>query len=319
MNILHKLTKEYKKSVIYFDQKNAYFLTTQKEFKEYFDEKDCNLLKVGTPFPTEVLEDIEFLEITYSKGRSWKILQQYLEQMTSLHTLFLPTIYMKDIHLLKFPKSLRSLRFINQSEFNNYFNENKEVFQNEKLLKDLKLEHLTYLGIFHLSNCNRIEEYIQISPEQFPNLEYVEFRNDDKSTFLKQLQIFSNIKHLDISASTAPVFEYLAPFRNSLQTLSLIGLGEKFSFKGIGVLKSLQAIWINSTLCDTDCSAFLEVPQIKEITLMYGKNVTNAEAILELSNLVSLKILDCKTPDKKKLMTKELKKKFIERGGKSVW
>ena len=143
MNILHKLTKEYKKSVIYFGQKNAYFLTTQKEFKEYFDEEDCNLLKVGSPFPTEVLEDIEFLEITYSKGRSWKILQQYLGQMTSLHTLFLPTIYMKDIHLLKFPKSLRSLRFINQSEFNNYFNENKEVFQNEKLLKDLKLENLT--------------------------------------------------------------------------------------------------------------------------------------------------------------------------------
>ena len=108
MNILYKLTKEYKKSVIYFDQKNAYFLTTQKEFKEYFDEEDCNLLKVGSPFPTEVLEDIEFLEITYSKGRSWKILQQYLEQMTSLHTLFLPTIYMKDIHLLKFPKVLRS-------------------------------------------------------------------------------------------------------------------------------------------------------------------------------------------------------------------
>ena len=175
------------------------------------------------------------------------------------------------------------------------------------------------MGIFHLSNCNRIEEYIQISPEQFPNLEYVEFRNDDKSTFLKQLQIFSNIKHLDISASTAPVFEYLAPFRNSLQTLSLIGLGEKFSFKGIGVLKSLQAIWINSTYCDTDCSAFLEIPQLEEIALINGKFVTNAESILELPNLVSLKILDCKTPDKKKLMTKELKKKFVERGVKSVW
>ena len=99
----------------------------------------------------------------------------------------------------------------------------------------------------------------------------------------------------------------------------MIGLGEKFSFKGIGVLKSLQAIWINSTYCDTDCSAFLEIPQLEEIALINGKFVTNAESILELPNLVSLKILDCKTPDKKKLRTKELKKKFIERGGKSVW
>jgi len=63
----------------------------------------------------------------------------------------------------------------------------------------------------------------------------------------------------------------------------------------------------------------LEVPQIKEITLMYGKNVTNAEAILELPNLIYLQLSDCKTPDKKKLMTRELKKKFVERGFKSVW
>ena len=317
--IITQLIEKYKYTIAFFNTENAYILTTQKEFKEDFDSEDCLLLKVGSPFPTGVLEDIQFLEVTYSKGRSWKILQQYLEQMISLHTLFLPTIYMKDIHLLKFPKSLRSLRFINQSEFNNYFNENKKVFQNEKLLSGLKLENLTYLGILHLSNCNRIEEYIQISPEQFPNLEYIEFRNDDKSTFLKQLQIFSNIKHLDISASTAPVFEYLAPFRNSLQTLSLVGLGEKFSFKGIGVLKSLRAIWINSTLCNTDCSIFLEIPQLEEIALINGKFVTKAESILELPNLVSLKILDCKTPDKKKLMTKELKKKFVERGFKSVW
>lgn len=316
--IITQLIEKYKNTIAFFNIENAYILTTQKEFKEDFDSEDCFLLKVGSPFPTEVLDDIQFLEVTYSKGRSWKILQQYLEQMTSLHTLFLPTIYMKDIHLLKFPKSLRSLRFINQSEFNNYFNENKKIFQNEKLLSGLKLENLTYLGILHLSNCNRIEEYIQISPEQFPNLEYVEFRNDDKSTFLKQLEKFSNIKHLDISASTAPVFEYLAPFGNSLQTLSLVGLGEKFSFKGIGVLKSLQAIWINSTLCNTDCSIFLEIPQIEEIALINGKFVTKAESILELPNLISLKILDCKTPDKKKLMTKELKKKFVERGFKNV-
>ena len=52
---------------------------------------------------------------------------------------------------------------------------------------------------------------------------------------------------------------------------------------------------------------------------MYGKNVTNAEAILELPNLVNLELSDCKTPDKKKLMTRELKKKFVERGFKSVW
>ena len=52
---------------------------------------------------------------------------------------------------------------------------------------------------------------------------------------------------------------------------------------------------------------------------MYGKNVTNAEAILELPNLVNLELSDCKTPDKKKLMTRELKKKFVERGFKKVW
>ena len=239
--------------------------------------------------------------------------------MTSLHTLSLPTIYMEKVQLLPFPKSLRSLRFINESTFNDFFKRNKKIFQKEKLLKDLKLENLLFLRILHLSNAKSIEEYIQLSPEQFPNLEFVEFHNDDKGSFLAQLQTFSTIKHLKLGPVKVPLFESLAPFSNTLESLNLWCPKDSFTFKGIGILKKLQTIWINSTYCDTDCSAFLEVPQIKEITLMYGKNVTNAEAILELPNLVNLELSDCKTPDKKKLMTKELKKKFVERGFKSVW
>ena len=183
----------------------------------------------------------------------------------------------------------------------------------------MKLENLLFLRILHLSNSKSIEEYIQLSPEQFPNLEYVEFGNDDKGSFLAQLQAFSTIKHLAFAPVKTPIFESLAPFSNTLESLDLGSAQDSFTLKGIGILKKLQTIWINSTYCDTDCSAFLEVPQIKEITLMYGKNVTNAEAILELPNLVNLELSDCKTPDKKKLMTKELKKKFVERGFKSVW
>ena len=239
--------------------------------------------------------------------------------MTSLHTLSLPAIYMEKVQLLPFPKSLRSLRFINESAFNDFFKRNKKIFQKDKLLKDLKLENLLFLRILHLSNSKSIEEYIQLSPEQFPNLEYVEFGNDDKGSFLAQLQAFPNIKHLAFRTIKTPVFESLAPFSNTLESLDLGSAQDSFTFKGIGILKKLQTIWINSTFCDTDCSAFLEVPQIKEITLMYGKNVTNAEAILELPNLVNLELSDCKTPDKKKLMTRELKKKFLERGFKSVW
>ena len=208
---------------------------------------------------------------------------------------------------------MRSLKIINKSAFNDFFKRNKKIFQKEKLLKDLKLENLLFLRILHLSSAKSIEEYIQLSPEQFPNLEFVEFHNDDKGYFLKQLQTFSTIKHLKLGPVKVSLFESLAPFSNTLESLNLWCPKDSFTFKGIGILKKLQTIWINSTYCDTDCSAFLEVPQIKEITLMYGKNVTNAEAILELSNLIYLQLSDCKTPDKKKLMTRELKKKYVER------
>lgn len=318
MLIINEITKKYKSIPREFDIENVYCLETQQEYYEKGD-KDYQLIDIDKPIPLEVLNKIHYLEVSYSEGRSFEVLQRELGRMTSLHTLSLPAIYMEKVQLLSFPKSLRSLRFINESTFNDFFKRNKKIFQKEKLLKDLKLENLLFLRILHLSNSKSIEEYIQLSPEQFPNLEYVEFGNDDKGSFLAQLQAFPNIKHLAFGPVKTPIFESLAPFSNTLESLNLWCPKDSFTFKGIGILKKLQTIWINSTYCDTDCSVFLEVPQIKEITLMYGKNVTNTEAILELPNLVNLELSDCKTPDKKKLMTKELKKKFVERGFKSVW
>lgn len=319
MHIISEITKKYKSIPSRFDIENVYCLETQQEYYEEGHKNYYQLIDIDKPIPLEVLNKIHYLGVSYSEGRSFEVLQREIERMTSLHTLSLPAIYMEKVQLLPFPKSLRSLKIINKSAFNDFFKRNKKIFQKEKLLKDLKLENLLYLRILHLSSAKSIEEYIQLSPEQFPNLEYVEFHNDDKGSFLSQLQAFPNIKHLAFGPIKTPVFGSLAPFSNTLESLNLWCPKDSFTFKGIGILKKLQTIWINSTYCDTDCSAFLEVPQIKEITLMYGKNVTNAEAILELPNLVNLKLSDCKTPDKKKLMTKELKKKFVERGFKSVW
>ena len=319
MLIISEITKKYKSIPSDFDIENVYCLETQQEYYEEGHKNYYQLIDIDKPIPLEVLSKIHYLKVSYSEGRSFEVLQGELGRMTSLHTLSLPAIYMEKVQLLPFPKSLRSLKIINESAFNDFFKRNKKIFQKEKLLKDLKLENLLFLRILHLSNSKPIEEYIQLSPEQFPNLEFVEFHNDDKGYFLKQLQTFSTIKHLKLGPVKVPLFESLAPFSNTLESLNLWCPKDSFTFKGIGILKKLQTIWINSTYCDTDCSAFLEVPQIKEITLMYGKNVTNAEAILELPNLVNLELSDCKTPDKKKLMTKELKKKFVERGFKSVW
>lgn len=319
MLIISEITKKYKSIPSEFDIENVYCLETQQEYYEEGHKNYYQLIDIDKPIPLEVLNKIHYLEVSYSEGRSFEVLQRELGRMTSLHTLLFPAIYMEKIQLLSFPKSLRSLKIINKSAFNDFFKRNKKIFQKDKLLKDLKLENLLYLRILHLSNSKSIEEYIQLSPEQFPNLEFVEFRNDDEGYFLKQLQAFSTIKHLAFAPVKTPIFESLAPFSNTLESLDLGSAQDSFTFKGIGILKKLQTIWINSTYCDTDCSAFLEVPQIKEITLMYGKNVTNAEAILELPNLVNLELSDCKTPDKKKLMTRELKKKFVERGFKKVW
>ena len=319
MLIITEIRKKYKSIPSEFDIENVYCLETQQEYYEGSDKNYYQLIDIDKPIPLEVLNKIHYLEVSYSEGRSFEVLQGELGRMTSLHTLSLPAIYMEKVQLLPFPKSLRSLKIINKSAFNDFFKRNKKIFQKEKLLKDLKLENLLFLRILHLSNSKSIEEYIQLSPEQFPNLEYVEFGNDDEGSFLAQLQAFPNIKHLAFGPVKVPIFESLAPFSNTLESLDLGSAQDSFTLKGIGILKKLQTIWINSTYCDTDCSAFLEVPQIKEITLMYGKNVTNAEAILELPNLIYLQLSDCKTPDKKKLMTRELKKKFVERGFKSVW
>lgn len=301
-----------------FHFENVCCLETQQEYENSYDKEDFNLIEIGIIISPEILEKIQYLRVNYSEGKSLKTLQEYLGKMTSLHALLIPSIYMAELHSLTFPSSLKSLIWVNESQFNDYFKQNKKTLLKNKLLKDFKLEHLTFLKFSNLSNAKPIEELVEISPEQFPNLEFVDFINDDKLTFLSQLKAFKTIKHLRFAPVKVPIFEHLACFSDSLETLSLEAVSKDFSLKGIGILKNLQYLWINSTFCQTDCSCLLEAPTLREIILFNGKSVVNVEAILELPNLEALRISDCKTPEKKDLITKEIKKKFLEKGFKSV-
>jgi len=119
MLIINEITKKYKSIPSEFDIENVYCLETQQEYYEKGD-KDYQLIDIDKPIPLEVLNKIHYLEVSYSEGRSFEVLQRELGRMTSLHTLSLPAIYMEKVQLLPFPKSLRSLRFINESAFNDF-------------------------------------------------------------------------------------------------------------------------------------------------------------------------------------------------------
>ena len=97
MLIISEITKKYKSIPREFDRENVYCLETQQEYYEGSEKNYYQLIDIDKPIPLEVLNKIHYLEVSYSEGRSFEVLQRELGRMTSLHTLSFPAIYMEKI------------------------------------------------------------------------------------------------------------------------------------------------------------------------------------------------------------------------------
>ena len=172
---------EYSKKIIqkYFpsiNKENSFELISQKKWNEKFFNINYTLLdNNSTDISDELCNEIKYLRVS-DEGKSFSFLKKYLDKMIHLHTIELPAIHLEKIHKLPFPKNIKTLKIINNSRYNDYFKDNKNTFTANKLLKNWGLENISCLDIIHLSNAKPIEDFIEISPKHFPNLEFVKFR-----------------------------------------------------------------------------------------------------------------------------------------------
>ncbi|WP_314818219.1 hypothetical protein [Capnocytophaga gingivalis] len=306
---------EYSKKIIQkyspiINKENSFELISQKEWdKKFFNINYTLLDNRGVDICDELCEEIKHLRVS-GENRSFTFLKKYLSKMINLHTIGFPAIYLDKINKLSFPESIKSLKIINNSKYNDYFKDNKKNFTVNKLLKNWGLENVSSFEIIHLSNAKPIEDFIEISPKHFPNLEFVKFRVLKSVDFLMQLCAFKTIKHLTLEGVSIDIFPLLRSFSDTLETLRFEGCNEEFSLKGIEEFYRLESIYFNSIWNGIDCRCFLELPRLKEVVIMNSKNIINIESILELTNLEALYLGDNKNVDNKNAINNENKSKF---------
>ena len=306
---------EYSKKIIqkYFpsiNKENSFELTSQKKWNEKFFNINYTLLdNNSTDISDELCNEIKCLKVS-DEGKSFSLLKKYLDKMIHLHTIELPAIHLEKIHKLPLPKNIKTLKIINDSKYNDYFKDNKKNFTANKLLKNWGLENISCLDIIHLSNAKPIEDFIEISPKHFPNLEFVKFRVLKSVDFLTQLCTFKTIKHLTLGGVLINVFPLLRSFSDTLETLRFESCNEEFTLKGIEEFYKLESIYFNSIWNGIDCRCFLELPKLKEVVIMNSRNMINIESILKLSHLEALCLIDNKDEKKKNTVNKENRSKL---------
>ena len=306
---------EYSKKIIqkYFptiNKENSFELTSQKKWNEKFFNINYTLLdNNSTDISDELCNEIKYLRVS-DEGKNFSFLKKYLDKMIHLHTIELPIIHLEKIHKLPFPKNIKTLKIINDSKYNDYFKDNKKNFTANKLLKNWGLENISCFDIIHLSNAKPIEDFIEISPKHFPNLEFVKFRVLKSVDFLTQLCTFKTIKHLTLGGVLINVFPLLKSFSDTLETLRFESCNEEFTWKGIEEFYKLESIYFNSIWNGIDCRCFLELPKLKEVVIMNSRNMINIESILKLSHLEALCLIDNKDEKKKNAVNKENRSKL---------
>ncbi|MFC2610893.1 MAG: hypothetical protein ACFNYA_05265 [Capnocytophaga granulosa] len=186
----------------------------------------------------------------------------------------------------------------------------KRILRQNKLLKNWGLENISCFDIIHLSNAKPIEDFIEISPKHFPNLEFVKFRVLKSVDFLMQLCTFKTIKHLTLGGVLINVFPLLRSFSDTLETLRFESCNEEFTLKGIEEFYKLESIYFNSIWNGIDCRCFLELPKLKEVVIMNSRDIINIESILKLSHLEALCLVDNKDEKKKNAVNKENRSKL---------
>ena len=159
---------------------------------------------------------------------------------------------------------------------------------NNLWLKEQIMPNVEFLRCF---DNQRASDFCGITPENVPNLNWLECTIDNKKEVLKAIQKFKNVTALQASnVGKQDIFE---AFENRLQLLDISGRFAGFPMDKISSQTSLEFLWINSYKKEFDMEWLMNL-NLKEIQLLNCPNVINAEALLEMNSLKSLHILNCK-------------------------
>ncbi len=244
-------------------------------------------------------EKIKLLHLAAGKSQIRKAeLPPFVQSLKSLENIVLDISFLKNLEKDELPKSLRSITLTRNLRYPDILDELAENPVRWK--KDIILENLSALKI--IADDEKTGIIHSISKENFPVLKFLGFDVSEKAE-LSVFEKFSAISDIEILyLKDYDIFRRIEHL--PLISLDLGGTNNKFDLSGIEKLKSLKFVRLNSVRSEIDCRIFKNLPDLKELIVLNSKKITNIEALLECSNLVSLDFLDCGNPFKKGIADK---------------
>lgn len=295
-NYLKRADSYHKENCIEYSD-GEFFRSMGEAYQEH-----TNLLPWGTQPSVEILESTKFLRISPpEKGLYPEYFPDFINQFKQLETLYMPLIYICS-PLFALPAALKNLTLINDRDQIDNLGDNKRERVKRLLFPDIKLPGLKGLSVVTLSSSSMIADgFLNIQENQFPDLEFLRCIPEAKAKY-QILDNFTNLKHLWISIGKGiNIFEKI---KSPLLSLYLDGAGEGLDFSQITNIPSLEIIQINSSYDEIDFNHFVDMPNLKEIVILNSPYLKNIEVLLEMPQLQSLDVADCKnafTTDKIKL------------------
>ncbi|MCL1989278.1 MAG: hypothetical protein FWG67_00145 [Defluviitaleaceae bacterium] len=144
-------------------------------------------------------------------------------------------------------------------------------------------------------------------PENLPSLEWLECHNlDEEGILLDKISRFKTVTDLTLErVGNQNIFE---AFNNRLKVLKLAGFTKGFSFDKISDQTNLEILYINGYSQELDLE-WLHTLKLKELHLLNCTKIINTEFLLEMENLESVIITNCK-----KALSRDLKLKLQAKG-----
>jgi hypothetical protein len=261
--------------------------------------KEITVMPWGETPPQINLDKVNFLNVSPPLDNiDGKFLPNIIQEMKNIEFIRLPLTYALNLKEGFIPNSLKYFAIVNQKSYVELLSPNKKRYPNDLAFPNICFPNVKAFGMRNLSNAISVEDYLNISMQNFPKLEYL--RCSLSANMLKE---FSGLKHLCIGGvDKINIFDIII---SKLQSLHIEGAGKSFNISEMVKIPSIEMVRFNSIYNVINCDDFLKMPHLKEIYILNTSTIINIEALLEMKSLKSLIIVSCK-----KAFNKDIKKRF---------
>jgi hypothetical protein len=216
----------------------------------------------------------------------------FVRELTNLYFLEIPLPMALNLQQESIPKQIKTLMISNEKSHIEMLKSDRK----ELTWPDIVLPNIKALWLFNSSYSTQLNTLLNITTQNFPNLEYIECSLDKEGSILNVLTTFKSL----LFAQIGNVYEFdnLCSLSDSLKFLAIIGSSKDFKMETIAKIRNLKSLLLNSIKSEVNCNVLTHLPILEEITVLNSKNIININDLLKCENLRNISFVNCNKPFK---------------------